>query len=490
MADETLRGWNAIADFLSCDVRPAKRWEQVRHLPVRRTRRTPGEGRANVYALKQDLEAWIASANALPESPQQPESSQEVEFSEGAYSARNISVATVVSAPIASPQPIGSRWKAVTLPVAGVALTVVALMVWGAAHLAGRELGARGGSGKTNRSVPPANPADARAQELYLHGSYLFEQRTPETLEQARLDFQTAIAASPKYAPAYAGLAKTYALLREYSTLPTAEAYPLAKEAAQKAISLDPNLADVHSALGYEEFFWEWDAPRAEAEFKQAIALDPTSPLAHHWYGSMLTHQTRFAEAINELNQAQMLAPDSAGILGSRSFALGLSGKRAEAADMLQDILTRIPDSAPLHIALAKLCLLEPRDIPRYLDQMRRFAELRHIDEQLALLKAGEDAYHEQGEEKMWQTMLQMERQLHPDTEHPTYFIVQLEAVLAMKDAALRDLTLLVRNHNEQSIGIEIDPLLFPLRSDPRFARIAHQVGLPNPPPAIPAPGL
>jgi hypothetical protein len=56
MADETLRGWNAIADFLSCDVRTAKRWEQYRRLPVHRIRRTPGEGRPNVFALQCELE--------------------------------------------------------------------------------------------------------------------------------------------------------------------------------------------------------------------------------------------------------------------------------------------------------------------------------------------------------------------------------------------------------------------------------------------------
>lgn len=482
MADETLRGWNAIADFLSCDVRTAKRWEQSRHLPVRRTRRTPGEGRANVYAVRSELETWLASANALPEPLEQTESPEKTD------SGSHISGATVEFASITPPHPIGSRMKMAVLPAVVGVLAVLALVVWGAAHLAGRELAAHRNAGETTRSIPPASAQEAHALELYLHGSYLFERRTPETLEQARRDFQAAIAASPNFAPAYAGLAKTYALLREYSTMPSAQAYPLAKQAAQKAISLDPKLADAHSALGYEEFFWEWDAPRAEAEFKQAIALDPNSPLAHHWYGSMLMHQTRYAEAINELNQAQILAPDSAGILSSRAYAIGLNGKRDQAADLLQDILTRIPDSAPLRFILAELCLLQPRDIPRYLDQMRRVAELRHVDEQLAILKIGEDAYRDQGEEKMWQTMLQKERQLHPNTEQPTYSIVQFEAALMMKDDALRDLTLLVHNHNEQLIGIEIDPLLSPLHSDPRFIWIAHQVGLPNPtPPATSA---
>ena len=498
MADDTLRGWNAIAEFLSCDERTAKRWEQYRHLPVHRTRRTPGEGRPNVYALKPELEAWVASANdwpepALPIAPPHPaESSQHTDSTQPSSTSSDIPLAipnTASESP--SPESARSRWKVAPFALGGAALVLVALIVWGVTHRSGRQVAAHANSGQGNRPAPPANPEDARAQELYLHGSYLFEQRTPETLEQARRDFESAIASSPKYAPAYVGLAKTYALLREYSTMPSAQAYLSAKRAAQQAIALDPRLADAHAALGYEEFFWEWDAADAEAEFKQAIALDPNSPLAYHWYGSMLTHEMRFAEAIVLLNRAQMLDQDSASTLGSRAYAIGLSGRRDEAADLLQDILTRVPDSAPLHFILAELCVQEPRDIPRYLDQMRRFAELRHSDEELAVFNAGEHAYREQGEEKMWQAMLQMERQLHPDTENPTYFIVQLEGVLGMKDAALRDLTLLLRNHNEQMIGIKIDPLLSPLRGDPRFARIVRQVGLPSSaPPATPAPSL
>jgi tetratricopeptide (TPR) repeat protein len=478
MANETLRGWNAIADFLSCDVRTAKRWEQYRHLPVHRTRRTPGEGRANVYAVSSELEIWLASANALAESPQLS-AQQEDNPAEALLHLEKLP-ATVSSAPP------GSHRNPTLILSACIALTVVVLIVAAARHRVGETPSAIGNSGKAARPIPPPTPEEARAQELYLHGSYLFEQRTPETLQQAQLDFQAAIAASPKYAPAYAGLAKTYALLREYSTLPSAQAYTLAKQAAQQAIALDPKLADAHAALAYEQFFWEWDARRAEAEFKQAIALDPNSTLAHHWYGSMLTHQTRFAEAIEQLNQAQLLDPDSAGILGSRAYALGLSGKRDQAVDLLQDILTRVPDSAPLHFTLAELCLQQPRDIPRYLDQMRRFAELRHNDETLAVLKAGESAYRSQGEQKMWQAMLRVERQLHPNAEHPTYFMVDLEAAQGMKDAALRDLAILLRNHDEHMIGIEIDALLSSLRGNPRFARIASQVGLP----LSPAPSL
>jgi hypothetical protein len=192
-----------------------------------------------------------------------------------------------------------------------------------------------------------------------------------------------------------------------------------------------------------------------------------------------LMHQARFGEAIRELNRAQVLEPASAGVLGTRALAIGLSGKRAQATDMVQDILTHVPDSAPLHYILAMLCLQQPRDIPRYLDEMRRYARIRHSDEQIQLIDAAERAYRQQGEQAMWKAMLEVEQRLH-GTEHPAYITAQVEATLGMKEAALRDLAILQRDHDADMIGLEIDPMMASLRDDPRFEQMVVKVGLPQ----------
>jgi tetratricopeptide (TPR) repeat protein len=370
-----------------------------------------------------------------------------------------------------------SRWWAVAAVVVALCPVATALAVWGRGRAAAKAEAGRAASEPVRHSIVAASAGGANVQELYLHGSYLFEQRTPETLAQAKIDFEQAIAANQSYAPAYAGLAKTYDLLREFSTMPSEQAYPLAKAAALRAIALDPKLPDAHAALGFEEFFWEWDAAEAERQFQEAIALDANCAIAHHWYGSMLMHQARFAEAVRELNRAQVLEPASAGVLGTRALAIGLSGRRAEATDMVQDILTRVPNSAPLHYILALLCLQEPRDIPRYLDQMRRFARLKHSDEELQLIDTAEPVYRQHGEQAMWRAMLETEQRLH-GTAHPTYLSAQIEATLGMKEAALRDLAELEREHNEEMVGLDIDAMLAPLRDDPRFGQLVAQVGL------------
>jgi Tfp pilus assembly protein PilF len=468
--NDLLQGWNAIAEFLNCDVRTAKRWETERGLPIRRTRRTPGEGRPNVCALVSEIEQWRAgSSSGKPQAPTE-ELAQPTELVKPAEPAELAQHAPVTTLPDHALQK-SRAWLLGALTIL-IACAAIALS-WA------RERKTRAAANELPKQDQPAlHDASAQVRNLYLHGNYLLEQRTPETLAQAKSDYEQAIARDANFAPAYAGLAETYDLLRQYSTLPSDEAYPQAKQAAEHAIALDPDLADAHAALGYEEFFWEWDRPKAEAEFQRAITLAPHSANAALWYGSMLMHEARFKEALEQLDRAQMLEPASPSVLAIRAYAMALSGRRDEAANLLQDILARTPDAPPLHLILAQLYLQQPRDIPRFLDQSRRYAELRHSGEDLQLLDAAEPAYRNEGEQAMWHAMLKTEGRLHPGSR--TYAMAMQETALGMNDAAIHDLQLLAKQHDDHMIGLRIDTLLTPLRTDPRFKALEHQVGLPN----------
>lgn len=457
---DRLQGWNAIAEFLNCDVRTAKRWETERGLPVRRTRRTPGEGRPNVYALISEIEEWRA-----PDNPPEPALPTQEAFEQPAI------------AQLTPETPSSRTWLRAAAAIAIAIAIASAAVITLSARVRRAKSATLAADAAAAATVSAAHAANPTVQNLYMHATYLLEQRTPETLTGAKNDFERAIAQDAGFAPAYAGLAETYDLLREYSTLPSEQAYPKAKQAAERAIALDPNLADAHAALGYEEFFWEWDRSRAEAEFRRAIALDPNSANTAHWYGAMLLHETRFREAIEQLDRAQILEPASNSVLATRAYAIGLSGRRDEAVDLVQDILTRVPDAAPLHFVLAQLCLPEPRDIPRYLDQMRRYAELRHSREELEVIAVAGPAYQRQGEAAMWRAMLNDEQHIHPHSR--TYEMAQLEAALGMHDAAIHDLELLEKQHDDHMIGLAIDPLLPSLHTDPRFQGLKRRVGLP-----------
>ncbi len=247
------------------------------------------------------------------------------------------------------------------------------------------------------------------------------------------------------------------------------------------AISLDPNLSDPHASLGFIDFFFSWNAAAARDEFHTAINLNPNSALAHHWYGSMLTHQGLYTEALEQLDVAQRLQPTSSAILAIRARALALSGRRNEAVDMLETLVSTHRDAAPPHHALASLSLIEPRDMPRYLDEARYFSTLRNDRETLAVLSASSVAFRRSGEPGFWAAVLAKERKLHPSAEHPTFFMAEAEAALGQNDQALDDLTLLLRQHDPSVIGISVDPSFSGLRSNPRFQQMLAELGLHTP---------
>ena len=156
-----------------------------------------------------------------------------------------------------------------------------------------------------------ALPVNPQALDLYLKGRYYWNKRTPEALKKSLDCFQKAIEKDPNYAPAYAGLADSYAMLGAgfYAVLRPREAYPKAEAAATKALQLDSTLAQAHTTLAWSKAFFDWDWEGAEREFKRAIELNPGYANAYHWYAAFLSIMGRHSEAISEGRKAESLDP-------------------------------------------------------------------------------------------------------------------------------------------------------------------------------------
>ncbi|HLI75804.1 MAG TPA: hypothetical protein VKV02_02570, partial [Acidobacteriaceae bacterium] len=317
-----------------------------------------------------------------------------------------------------------------------------------------------------------------------LRGCYQTETRTPESLHRAEEAFAQAITKDPRYAPAYAGLASVYILLREASMMPDPEAYAKAKDAALKAMALDPDLPQAHAAMGFVTFFGDWNAAESERQFQTALRLDPDLPLAHHWYGSVLTHEGRFREGLAELDVAQRLDPSSAAILTLRAFAMGLNGRQAEGYDMLAEAVSaerpgQARNPATMHGVLATLSLLPPRNIPHYIAETTQEAEVRQDTQTVETMRLAGEVYRRRGERAMWRALLEDEKKRRPDGS-PDYAMARYQAELGEKDKALDTLTELFSRHDPALIGISVDPLFASLRQDPRYERLRAAMGLPG----------
>jgi tetratricopeptide (TPR) repeat protein len=509
---DILNGWKEIGGYLGRDIRTVERWEKLRGLPVRRM---PGAGRATVYALISDLDEWLEKTE--PNGLQSAESSAEYASSgavpaihavhQPALERQTGSVAVedgnpppprpwqadrpvpaedrVWLPPIQSggrPSAETSRQRRIALVTLAVAAGLACVLAWPVIRSHAKPLVSGVTQSRLHSQEAALAPYRSRipgVDDLYLRGVYSYEQRTPESLRRSLEDFSAASAKDPSYAPAYAGLANTYNLLREYSVMPDSEAYPKAKQAAEHAIALNPGMPDAHASLGFIDFFWSWNAAAAEHEFQTALALDPNSALAHHWYGSMLLHEGRFAEAIEQLEMAQRLEPNSAAILSTRALALGLDGHRSEAVEMLRDALNESPGASSPHAILATLSNVEPRDPALYLAEMRRSAELRHDPEAQRVFAEAASAYRSHDEDRMWAAILASEENFHPGTTHRTYLMAAAEAAMGKNDKALADLTQMAARHDPAVIGILIDPTFESLHSDRRFVQLAASIGLP-----------
>lgn len=192
-------------------------------------------------------------------------------------------------------------------------------------------------------SVREDRIADPLAYDLYLKGRFSWQRRTREELRKAVEHFEQAVERAPEYARAWAGLADAYAVLGFYDYLPPAEAFPKARDAATRALELDPNNASAQAAMGYVALYYDWNLLEAEQRFRRSIALDPSYSKSHQWYGNLLTAAGRLDEAEREMRLAQQLEPLSLIASAALGWVLYYAGRHEEALAQYQLTLTLDP---------------------------------------------------------------------------------------------------------------------------------------------------
>jgi TolB-like protein len=126
-----------------------------------------------------------------------------------------------------------------------------------------------------------ATRRDPKALLAHLKGLELLNQRTGDDIYRAVASFDEAVRLEPGYANAFAGRGLAYALLPTYGEFLPRDYYPKARASAEKALELDPTLADAHAILGVVAHEYEWDHVRAERECREALRQNPSSVLAH-----------------------------------------------------------------------------------------------------------------------------------------------------------------------------------------------------------------
>jgi len=320
---------------------------------------------------------------------------------------------------------------------------------------------------------------DTTAYELYHKGRSLWGKRTGDNIPRAIAFFEQAIARDPNYALAYAGLASAYILSPFYTGADRREAGSKAKEAALKALRLDPNLAEAHAALGKVLFFSEIDLAGATREYKRAIELKPNDADAHHWFSNdSLAALGQFDEAIAEGKRSVELDPLSIVINADLGETFFYARRFDESVAQLRKTLEIDPTSFYAHYNLG-IALQAKGDLSGAITE---YEKAKQLSDNPAVATFWAQAKAHAGDKDAARRMLSELDDISKHREVVGYLRALLYLSLNNKDEALRWLEQGYEERDGSNIcWINVDPLLDPLRGDSRFEALVQKVIAPKP---------
>jgi TolB-like protein/DNA-binding winged helix-turn-helix (wHTH) protein/Flp pilus assembly protein TadD len=311
--------------------------------------------------------------------------------------------------------------------------------------------------------------------EAYLKGRYFWNKRTGEGLRTAIDYFNRAIESDPGYAEAYSGLADSYAVAGDwkYGVLSPKEAFSRATAAAAKALALDDTLGEAHTSLAFalDLYGWDWDA--AEAEYRQAIKLNPGYATAHQWYSWHLFMVGRNTDAMAELKRAESLDPLSLIIKADIADALCVARRYDEAVEQSEKTLKMDANFAIGHYELGQ-ALAQKHMYDRAITEFQRAIELSGhsgaFDSNLGY------AYAVSGRKEEAKKVVN-DLELRHDQNHSVDADIALIYVgLGDRDEAMIRLNKAFEARFKASILLR--PAFDPLRPDPRFQDLLRRIGL------------
>jgi len=326
--------------------------------------------------------------------------------------------------------------------------------------------------------IPVSDSERVQAHELYLKGRYEWNQRTADSLNRALDDFTQALVHNPTDAEAYVGLADTYDLLREYSTMPESEAYKRASLAARKAVELDDSLEEAHRALAFAEYWGDWNFADGEKEFRRAIDLNPRDPLAHKWYANAISAQGRFNQALAEIEKAQELDPSSRSLLADKGITLFNAGRTQEAITQLREVERSAPEFLSPHVYLASIAS-EVRDWPAFLQEEELAAQIANDPVLKDSVADAKNGYQNQGENGLLAALYAKQKQYYLQGKLVGSIFARTCLLMGRRQEALGVIEECYSHHEPSTLHCFHDPVFQTLKDEPRFKAVQERIHFP-----------
>jgi serine/threonine protein kinase/Tfp pilus assembly protein PilF len=330
------------------------------------------------------------------------------------------------------------------------------------------------GEEKSLLAKRPTN--DPAAYQLYLNGLYYWNKGTQGGFQKAVDYFGQAIDKDPKFALAQAGLADTYALFGDSGYMAPGEAWPRAKAAAMLAVGFEDSLAEAHTSLGLVKANYDWDWSGAENEFQRAIALNPNSAAAHHWYGSFLAKMGRQDEALREIQKARELDPVSLLISTTLGWDYYAAGQTDRAIEQLKKTLEMDQNYAPAR-RLLEACY-EQKGMNR--EAVAEWQEALTLSGNPELATSIGRDYATSGYKAVLQDWLEGLEELSKREYLSPYEIAQVLARLGDREQAFKSLEKAFQERDSRIIALEVEPVFGSWHSDSRYQSLVKRIGLPR----------
>ncbi len=318
-------------------------------------------------------------------------------------------------------------------------------------------------------------PKSPEAYHLYLKGRYHMLKFTPAEMRKSIQFSRQAIDTDPTYALAYVGLADAYRLLAIAGEMPPNEAFPKAKAALAKALEINEMLADAHNSSGSVKFWFDWDWPGAETEFRRAFELGPNNASSRPSYAHFLSNMGRFEEAVAEVQKAREHDPLSLTANSLEGLFLFYAGRENEAIARLQKTFEIEPNFWVAHLNLAKVYISQ-KNFDAALRELKIAEEFSGRNAETISLAGYTHAIS--GRREQAEGALDELKTLAAEKYVPSYHIALICNGLDRRDETFAWLERAFQEHDVFLSFVKVDPKWDSMRSDSRFANLLKKMNL------------
>jgi serine/threonine-protein kinase len=332
------------------------------------------------------------------------------------------------------------------------------------------ELGSKAGTGLVKRYTD-----NFEAYDLYLRGRFQWNKRSCEGFQKALEYFERALTHDPNYAPAYSGIADYHVAVASWGLAPPNEAWPMAREAAAKALAADDTLAEAHASMGLVRMWFDWDWKEAEREYLRAIELKPGQALPHVHYNLLLVQTGRFEEAEEQIRAALAVDPLS---VPNNMYLAGVFHYRRDYDRSLEHCRRALDLDAndiEAHVVVG-LNYEQKRMYPEAIAVMEKARELSG-NNSLILGPLG-SCYGGSGDKaRALQTLDEVNAAAQQAYVAPITWVM-LYLGMGEIELAFEWLEKAAEARDPLLCYLKVGPIYDPIRNDPRYACLLHRIGL------------